>query len=197
MSVRIGALRPSAARACRVMGTALVLLGAGVPPALATEYSVSMVRLAAPRHLPLFVFASERLGPITLRQFRGRVVLLYVWATWCPTCRREMPALDKLQAQLGAKDFEVVALSIDRGGLGDVGPFFRELGIVHLGAYADRRGTVLGTLGIRGIPTALLINHRGDEVAWLTGPADWQAPDLVAAIRRFIAGESTPQARGE
>lgn len=197
ISARVGTLRRHAARAAAIFATAPMLLAANALVPVAEAQQAAMVWPAAPRHTPLFVFASERLGPITLRQFRGRVVLLYVWATWCPTCRREMPLLDKLQAQLGGKDFEVVALSIDRGGLDDVGPYYRELGIAHLGAYADRRGSVMGILGVVGVPTTLLIDRQGREVAWLKGPADWQAPDLVASIRRFVASGSVPPVRGE
>jgi thiol-disulfide isomerase/thioredoxin len=173
-----------------IFAAAPMLLAAGPPVAEAQQ--VAMVWHAVPRHTPLFVFTSEVTGPITLRWFRGRVVLLYVWATWCPTCQREMPVLDKLQAQLGGKNFEVVALSIDRGGLDDVEPFYRELGIAHLGAYVDRNRRVMPTLGIVGIPTTLLIDRQGREVAWLKGPADWQAAELVAEIRQFVANGSRP-----
>lgn len=197
MAVRIGALRRSAARACRATGVSLVVLLASVTPLLADGHIIPITWHAAPRYVPLFVFASESGGPMTLRQFRGRIVLLNVWATWCPTCRRELPTLDRLQEKLGSKDFEVVALSIDRDGTAAIAPFFREVGIRHLGIYFDRRGTILGTHGIAGIPTTLIIDRDGQEIARLSGPADWTAQEITAALRNLIAGQPHSAIRGQ
>lgn len=132
---------------------------------------------------------------MTLRQFRGRIVLLNVWATWCPTCRRELPTLDRLQKKLGGKDLEVVALSIDRDGAEAIAPFFREIGIKNLLIYFDRRGTVLGKYVIVGLPTTLVIDREGREIGRMAGPADWDTPQVAALLRRIIAGH--PNARVE
>src|SRR6516162_1942038 len=75
-----------------------------------------------------------------LADFKGKIVLLNIWATWCGPCRKEMPALDRLQAAVGISDFEVVALSIDRGGLNTVRKFFAEVGIRNLAMYVDSAG---------------------------------------------------------
>src|SRR5262249_14145992 len=85
-----------------------------------------------------------------LADFKGKVVLLNIWATWCGPCRKEMPALDRLQAELGGPDFEVVALSIDRGGMDAVRKFFADIGIRNLAMYLDSSGQALRTLSALG-----------------------------------------------
>ncbi len=134
---------------------------------------------------------------MTLRQFRGRIVLLNVWATWCPTCRRELPTLDRLQKKLGGKDFEVVALSIDRDGDEAIAPFFKEVGIKNLLVYFERRGTVLGKYVIVGLPTTLVIDREGREIGRMTGPADWDTPQVVALLRNIIGGRAGAPVEGK
>ena len=122
---------------------------------------------------------------MSLTDFRGRVVLLNVWATWCPPCREEMPTLDRLQAALGGPNFQVVTVSIDAEGLPVVQPFFRQIGIKHLHPYIDTFNEV-GTLGAFGIPLTLLIDRDGREVARKTGPATWDDPRVTATIHRYL-----------
>ncbi len=186
-SAEIGTLRRAAARACRGGGVSLLVILSGLTPLLAGEPDASITWHAAPRHLPPFVFTSGSGGPMTLRYFRGRIVLLNVWATWCPTCRRELPTLDRLQKKLGGKDFEVVALSIDREGIEAIAPFFREIGVKDLHIYFDRRSAVLGEYVIVGLPTTLIIDRGGREIGRLTGPANWDTPELAGLLRNLIA----------
>ncbi len=97
---------------------------------------------------------------LTLEDFKGRTVLLNIWATWCVPCREEMPTLDRLQARLGGSDFHVLALSIDRAGLNTVRSFYAEIGIKHLDLYvADQLRTMLA-FGVVGLPTTILINPQ-------------------------------------
>src|SRR5216683_4193135 len=100
----------------------------------------------------------------SLGDFRGRVVLLNLWATWCVPCRREMPALDRLQAKLGGADFVVLPLSIDRGGLPPVKRFYEELGLQALGIFVDQSGAAMRELATPGIPTTLLVDRQGREI---------------------------------
>ncbi|MEO3432351.1 TlpA disulfide reductase family protein [Inquilinus sp. CAU 1745] len=136
--------------------------------------------------MPELRFQGADGNDLSLADFRGRVVLLNVWATWCVPCREEMPTLDRLQAELGGSDFEVVALSIDRGGFGDVRAFFSEIGIENLRIYLDQPGASMGTLGVLGVPTTLLIDRQGREVGRLTGPAEWDSPEAIDLIRRYL-----------
>ncbi len=118
-----------------------------------------------------------------IADFRGRVVLLNVWATWCVPCRVEMPTLDALQAELGGPDFEVLALSIDSTGPGIVQRFFDDTGIRNLNMYVDT--TMLSATALRavGLPTTLLIGRDGKEIGRLVGPAEWDAPEMVDFLR--------------
>lgn len=122
----------------------------------------------------------------TLSDFRGRVMLLNVWATWCAPCRKEMPALDRLQAQIGGSDFEVVALSIDRRGRDAVQPFFHEIGIKNLRVYLDRGSEAMNALGVVGLPTTVLIDRDGREVQRWVGPAEWDSPEIIAVIEQAL-----------
>jgi len=119
--------------------------------------------------------------------FQGRFVLLSIWATWCPPCVKEMPSLDRLQAMRGDKPFEVVALSIDRQGLEVVAPFFKRMGLANLAIYLDREARSMSALRITGLPTTVLIDPTGREVARWPGAREWDQPATVAEIDEHIA----------
>jgi thiol-disulfide isomerase/thioredoxin len=141
---------------------------------------------ASPRPVPPIAFKNLQGDPMSLADFRGKVVLLNIWATWCTPCRREMPTLDRLQAELGGPDFEVVALSVDRQGRRVVGEFYHELGLWQLGIYLDPSGEAPRALKALGIPTTLLIDRQGREVGRLLGPAEWDSPAMVAFFRGYV-----------
>ena len=142
---------------------------------------------AEPRAVAELEFADGDGRPVKLSDFRGKVILVNVWATWCVPCRTEMPTLDRLQAQLGGADFEVVALSIDRAGAKAVTPFYLEIDVMRLKIYVGPSASVMRTLGVVGLPTTVLIDRQGREVARFVGPAEWDDPATIATIRRYIA----------
>lgn len=144
-----------------------------------------------PRPVPEITFENGDGEPMTLADFRGKVVVLNLWATWCPPCRREMPTLDRLQAELGGDDFEVVALSIDRAGPEVVREFFAEEGIEQLALYIDTSARALPRLEIRGLPTTLVLDARGRELARLVGEADWATPAMLNYFRELMAEQAT------
>jgi thiol-disulfide isomerase/thioredoxin len=117
--------------------------------------------------------------------FRGRALVVNFWATWCPPCVAEMPSLDRLHAGVSREGIEVLALSSDRGGRAQVEPFYQRTAIRHLGIWLDPRGATGRALGLRGLPTTILLDRRGLEVARLEGEAEWDHPQMVAAIRRL------------
>ncbi len=141
----------------------------------------------APSPVAVPQFTDEIGKPQALADFRGKIVLLDVWATWCLPCRKEMPTLDRLQAALGGQDFEVVAISIDCDGPDAIKQFYAEAGIRHLAIHIDTSGKVGFALATMGLPTTLLINRQGQELGRLIGPADWDAPDTVAYLRSVMA----------
>ncbi len=151
----------------------------------ATPAAAQMDRLAwadDPAPAPATRFLDETGAERSLADYPGRVVLVNFWATWCAPCRREMASLDRLQAELGGPNFQVVPLSLDRAGVAAIAPFFAELGITHLPVLIDEDNRSAEAFGILGLPTTVLIDHRGYEVARLVGEADWSADDAKAMI---------------
>ena len=143
---------------------------------------------ASPR-LPEIRFQDGSGDIRSLADFRGRVVLLNLWATWCVPCRKEMPSLDRLQARLGGPAFEVVALSIDHSPQA-VREFYHQYGIRRLALYIDPSTKVTSTLGTIGIPTTLLVDGEGRELWRRVGPAEWDTSASVAEIREHLEGRA-------
>ena len=165
-----------------------------VPLALAAVASASaqqpprnFVSHDAPRPIPAIQFTDDQGHARTLANFRGKVVLLNIWTTWCTPCRREMPSLDRLQGILGGSDFEVVALSMDRSGIEVVRKFYAEVGIRNLAIYNDRSSKAARELGTVGVPATLLIDRESQELGRIVGPAEWDEPDIVEFLRRTVS----------
>lgn len=124
---------------------------------------------------------------LTLAKFRGQVVLVNLWATWCVPCRVEMPDLDRLQAELGGPDFQVVAISQDRAGATKAKAFLVEIGLKHLDFYIDATMKSGRAWGAYGLPTTFLLDRDGNEVGRYLGPANWASPEAVRLIRAVMA----------
>lgn len=140
-----------------------------------------------PKPVPQTAFFDGAATAQSLGDFKGRVVLVNFWATWCAPCVRELPSLDRLQADMGGKDFTVVAVSIDRGGAKTAEPFLRKkLGLSELALYVDKRMELARALGVKGMPTSFLIDHRGMIRGSLTGIAEWDDKDAKALIRYYM-----------
>lgn len=155
------------------------LQGTGSTPSGAFELSF----LKAPRVLPELRFTDGDAHPLSLADFRGRPVVLNIWATWCLPCRKEMPALDRLQAAFDKSGLAVLPLSIDRQGASVVRQFYREVGLKALGIYLDPSGKVSRDVDVSGVPATLLIDRDGREIARKLGPAEWDSPAMTALIR--------------
>jgi thiol-disulfide isomerase/thioredoxin len=165
----------------------LSLLGGEQPlPPVAFEVQLSPEQ----QTLPSLRFVDAEGRAATLDDFRGRVVLLNLWATWCVPCRREMPALDRLQSALGGRDFVVLPLAVDRGGIAPVKHFFEELGVKALGVFIDQSQQAIARLGSPGLPTTLLIDREGHEIGRQLGAAAWDSPQTVRLLRRLLEPRS-------
>jgi thiol-disulfide isomerase/thioredoxin len=169
---------------------------ATLPIASAQEPPKNFVLLEKPNPVAEVNFDDGEAHARRLADFKGKVVLLNVWATWCVPCRKEMSALDRLQESLGGADFEVVPVSIDRGGLEVIRKFYTEVGIRNLAMYVDSSGEVLRQVRALGLPTTLLIDRNGQEIGRVIGPAEWDAPEIIAFVKCFVSPDhSTPSQR--
>ena len=143
-----------------------------------------------PKPLPRLTFDNPEGRPTRLADFKGKTVLLNLWATWCVPCRQEMPALDKLQAELGGRDFEVVAVNIDTRNLDKPKRWLGEAGVTRLAYYADPQAKVFQDLRqigkAVGMPTTLLLDPQGCELAHLSGPAEWASEDALSLVRAAL-----------
>ncbi len=164
-----------------------VSLGASAARAADSANGFRFTPYPQPRPLPALSFLDGQGKPTSLAAFRGKVVLLNVWATWCPPCVKEMPTLNKLQEVLGGKDFAVLPLSVDKGGVFAVQSFYQDNFIDHLPVYVDPTTKVLDGLNILGTPTTILIDKQGREIARTLGPQDWDQPSVIAQLRQYMA----------
>jgi len=143
-----------------------------------------------PLQVPELAFQDADGKPLTLSHWRGRTVLLNLWATWCVPCREEMPALEALQVKLGSADFEVVAVNIDTRDPAKPKAWLKEVGIDKLGYYADPNARTFQELKAVGrafgMPTTLLIDPAGCEIATIAGPADWASDDAVKLVEAAL-----------
>lgn len=124
--------------------------------------------------------------PHTLADFRGKVLAINFWATWCAPCKREMPSLGRLQAELGGEDFTVILVSLDRLGAASVAPFLDQMGLEELSSYLDPKMQLWRDVGGRGLPTTILIDVDGVEIGRLEGPAEWDEREALAMIRYYL-----------
>ncbi len=136
--------------------------------------------------VPDLAFQDASGKPVTLANWRGRTVLLNLWATWCIPCRKEMPALDRLQKELGSDQFEVVAMSVDRAGAAASQKFLDEIKVSNLKLYSESTTKSVGLLRAPGLPTTILVDREGREIGRLAGPAEWDGTDAKRLIQSVL-----------
>ncbi len=143
-----------------------------------------------PFRVPNIAFKDGEGHERRLADWHGRTVLLNLWATWCVPCRREMPALDKLEGDLGGKDFEVVAVNIDTRDPNKPLAFLKDVGVTHLAYYSDETAKVFQELKLAGkafgMPTTLLVGRSGCEIGEMAGPAEWASPDGIKLVSAAV-----------
>jgi thiol-disulfide isomerase/thioredoxin len=167
--------------------------------ALATVVPSSVTRELATGALAAFLVKTERKPvtnsafqdgagkALTLGDWKGRVMLVNLWATWCAPCRKEMPALAQLQKDLGSDQFEVVAISVDKKGVEASAAFLKETGAENLRLYVEPTLTILNDLQAIGLPATILIDRQGREIGRLLGPADWASPEGQTLVKAALA----------
>ncbi len=153
---------------------------------LVTGQVANFILYERPEPAPAITFTDEAGKPHSLADFRGRVVLVNFWATWCLPCKREMPSLDRLEATLGSERFQVLALSQDKIAVSKVRDFYFDQKIADLTLYIDQTGNSQRAFAVTGLPATVLIDTRGRVVGRMVGPAEWDSPEAVALLRHFV-----------
>lgn len=177
---------PAAASSVRTADNPVPLpAGPGANP-LSQGEMAAFVFKKTPEPLPEITFADADGKPLTAKDWAGKVVLLNLWATWCAPCRKEMPGLDRLQAELGSDKFEVVALAVDRAGADAAKKFLDQIKVGALKLYVDATARSGPALRVIGMPTTLLIDREGREIGRLVGPAEWDGEDAKRLIRAAL-----------
>jgi thiol-disulfide isomerase/thioredoxin len=146
-----------------------------------------MDRISPPALMPEFTFVDGEGKNRSLEEWKGKVVLVNFWATWCPPCRREMPSLNRLQAKLGGKDFAVVAINLDRSGLETPRNFLATKGFSHLKVYQDKAGRFFSKMRQTSLPLTLLLDREGRIIVRLSGPVEWDKTEAEAIIHEAMS----------
>jgi thiol-disulfide isomerase/thioredoxin len=177
----LGGLKRNGDPACR----GAVDLARKLAP-LAQGEVAALTMATAPLRLPDLAFEDAEGKPKKLSDWHGRTVLVNLWATWCVPCRKEMPALERLQTKLGGPNFEVVAVNIDTRDPEKPKNFLKENDLTRLGYFSDQKAKVFQDLKAigraLGMPTSVLVDGEGCEIATIAGPADWGSDDAIKLI---------------
>ncbi|MEQ8246648.1 MAG: TlpA disulfide reductase family protein [Alphaproteobacteria bacterium] len=139
---------------------------------------------------PVTPWRDSQGGLVRLADFQGKVVMVNFWATWCAPCIRELPSIDRLQAELSGGDFTVVAVNIDKGGKSIAGPFAERLGLRNLDLYLDAQSALARAVRVTVMPTTIIYDRQGQERGRLEGGAEWDTPEALALLRWFIQDQS-------
>lgn len=163
----------------------------GANPAVAGDVSAlldgDMKKLAlaeAPAALPDAVFLDQEDGEHALADWRGKWVVLNFWATWCAPCRKEMPSLDRLQAEM--PDLAVLPVATGRNAVDGIARFYEEAGVTNLPVLRDPKSELARQVGVMGLPVTLILNPEGQEVARLIGDAEWDSDSAKAVLAAFM-----------
>ncbi len=156
------------------------IAGDGEPPIEGTVQN--FIPLDKPLPMPSTPVVSKDEGPITLDRFQGKFIVLNFWATWCGPCIRELPSLNRLNGQFGGDDFAVVLISQDRGGFKQTDRFLKKLKVDIADNYIDEKLKFSRAIGVRSLPTTILLGADGNEIGRLVGSTEWDEPEAIALI---------------
>jgi thiol-disulfide isomerase/thioredoxin len=155
------------------------------------SFAQKLVVHSAPRNLPDFTLDLPE-GAKPISAFQGQFLIINFWATWCAPCRREMPQFEHLQALLAAYPVQITTISLDRGQRDKPDAFLDELGIVALLRGHDGQQALARQIGLFGVPTTILVDQEGRELARLQGEVEWDSEEAVAAITAVIEASMVP-----
>ena len=170
----------------RLFAIALFALVVTASPARAEGFASRYVTLDPPQPAPAVAFEDERGQSVSLADFRGRYVVVNLWATWCVPCVNEIPALSELQNQFVLQRLTVIAFAEDASGVSTVKAFYATHHIHHLTIYDDPTGRAPALFHARGLPMSYVIDPEGREIGRVEGDADWGSPDAVAFLEAHM-----------
>lgn len=159
---------------------------AGVGPDLLKGSLEKFALTTPPKPMPEITFVDADAKPLKLADYKGKVVLLNFWATWCAPCVKEMPSLDRLQGGMGKDKFIVLPLSLDGPSKPKVAPFYQDKKLTELGIYFDKGHKVQQALDVNVLPTSILIDAEGRELGRIEGEAEWDKPEALALMKAAI-----------
>ena len=135
---------------------------------------------------PHITFTSGNGEIIDLSHFKGQVVVLNIWATWCPSCVKELPSFERLAIRMDGIDISVLAISQDAGGIDVVAPFLDKLGIEELERYTEPQGIIQKEFSTRGLPTTFILSKKGEVIGFYEGALEWDSPDIVDYLHQLL-----------
>ncbi len=159
---------------------------ADLGPDLLKGSLAKMALTRPPKPVPEFAFADADDKPLKLADYKGKVVLVNFWATWCVPCVKEMPSLDKLQGEMDKDKFVILPLSLDGPSKPKVAPFYEDKKLTHLGVYFDKGKKSMQAADVSILPTSLLIDAQGRLLGRLEGEADWDTPEAIALMKAAV-----------
>mgnify|MGYP003700672623 CR=1 FL=1 len=165
---------------------------ADAPPAPEGPFAGNFTFSDPPVPAPSTAFQTLSGATVSLADFRGKVVLVNFWATWCAPCVREMPNLERLHQALVGEGLAVLAVSNDRGGSAVVNPFLARLDLQHLPVFLDPKGALAQAFALKGLPTTFVIGRDGRVLAGRIGPAEWDSPESLQFLRHYLTQEAGP-----
>ena len=134
---------------------------------------------------PDFSFPDLNGKKVGLSDSKGKVVLINIWATWCPPCREEMPSMERLYKRFKAEGFEILAVSIDETGSRAVAPFVQKINLTFP-VLLDPKGKIQGLYMITGVPESFIVDRKGLLVHKIVGPMDWSSPEVFRFFQELI-----------
>ena len=165
-----------------LLGLAVTAWAGAAPDAFR---ALALIKPAHPRAAPVFSVSTPGGPSIRLSDYRGNVVFLNFWATWCPPCREEMPAMERLYRRYKDRGLVVLAVSVDAEGAAVVTPFVAEQQLSYpIGL--DPKMAVAGTYGVRGLPSSFFVDQQGRLVASAVGPREWDSKDADALVESLL-----------
>jgi thiol-disulfide isomerase/thioredoxin len=175
---------------CRITLAIFVLVAStlGAVAQLSSESDIKIgefIPAATPQPAPEMSFDGLDGNPLSLADFKGKLVVLNLWATWCQPCLKEMPSLEKLKARLGP-GLVVLAVSEDRGGAEVVKPFIAKHDLGELRIGLDPKSTAIHALHARGLPTSLVVDPDGKVAGSIEGAADWSSDQMTAMLTKLL-----------